>query len=653
MIELRNVSRLYETGKLSVAALKDVSLRIDEGEFVAIMGPSGSGKSTLLNILGFLDRPDRGDYLLYGNDIGRLDDDRLSALRNSMAGFVFQQFHLLPRLTALKNAELPLVYAGRRELNEAARKRLADVGLAERVEHLPGELSGGEQQRVAIARSLVNDPRIIFADEPTGNLDTKSEGEIMSILEELNVRGKTIIMVTHEDEVAARAKRIIRMRDGEVVSDERRKTRRPANTTLQVAPPEELFRNGRQGPGRAQFVDYLRQAVGSILSHKLRSLLSITGILIGVAAVISMMALGEGAKASISQRLSSLGSNVLMVIPGARRAGGVAVQTGTVTRLSLGDAEELSRIAAVAAVSPSVRSRVQLVHGNKNWNSSIEGVGVNYASIRSATPVMGRFFSSEELRTRAKVALVGQTVVRELFGTGPPLGRTIKVNRINFTVIGVLPAKGMSHRADQDDVVVVPVTTAMYRLLGKTYVDSIDIQAAGQERIEEVKRSARLLLNERHRLAPDNTESFEIMDLSEIREMISSTTRTMSLLLGIVAAISLMVGGIGIMNIMLVSVKERVKEIGLRKAIGARRKDIRLQFLIESALLTFSGGLAGIVIGSGVSVLITVFADWSAVLSGWSIALSSSVSIVIGIAFGLWPAVQASKMHPVEALRSE
>ena len=331
MIELRNVSRLYETGKLSVAALKDVSLRIDEGEFVAIMGPSGSGKSTLLNILGFLDRPDRGDYLLYGNDIGRLDDDRLSALRNSMAGFVFQQFHLLPRLTALKNAELPLVYAGRRELNEAARKRLTDVGLAERVEHLPGELSGGEQQRVAIARSLVNDPRIIFADEPTGNLDTKRQGEIMSILEELNVRGKTIIMVTHEDEVAARAKRIIRMRDGEVVSDERRKTRRPANTTLQVAPPEELFRNGRQGPGRAQFVDYLRQAVGSILSHKLRSLLSITGILIGVAALISKIALGEAAKVSIPQRLSTLGSTVPMVIPGARRAVCVDAQTNKVT----------------------------------------------------------------------------------------------------------------------------------------------------------------------------------------------------------------------------------------------------------------------------------------------------------------------------------
>ncbi len=653
MIELRNVSRLYETGKLNVAALRNVSLRIEEGEFVAIMGPSGSGKSTLLNILGFLDRQDEGSYLFYGHDIGRLDDDRLSTLRNRVAGFVFQQFHLLPRLSALKNAALPLVYAGRREMNEAAQKRLADVGLSGRLDHLPGELSGGEQQRVAIARSLVNDPRVIFADEPTGNLDTRSEQEIMAILEELNLRGKTIIMVTHENEVAAHARRIIRMRDGIVVSDERGKKRPRAGAPAGLALPERMFQNGRQGVDRAQYTDYLRQALGSILSHKLRSLLSITGILIGVAAVISMMALGAGARDSISERLSSLGSNVLTVMPGARRAGGVAVQTGAVTRLTLADAGELSRIAAVSAVSPSVRSRVQVVHGNKNWNSLVEGVGPSYASIRAAAPVSGRFFTPEEFRIRSKVALVGATVARELFGASSPVGRSIKISRINFTVIGVLPVKGMSFRNDQDDVVVVPVTTAMYRLLGKTYVDTIDVQAAGQERIDEAKTSVRLLLNKRHRLGPDNEESFEIRDLSEIREALSSTTRTMSLLLGIVAAISLLVGGIGIMNIMLVSVKERVKEIGLRKAIGARRKDIRLQFLIESALLTFSGGMAGIIIGTGVSVLITIFAGWSVVLSGWSIALASSVSILIGIAFGLWPAVQASKLHPVEALRYE
>ncbi|MBP7585245.1 MAG: ABC transporter permease [Spirochaetes bacterium] len=653
LIRLTSASRVYDTGKVKVNALDGVDLAIEEGEFVAIMGQSGSGKSTLLNILGFLDKPDGGTYLLFGRDITGLDDDELSTLRNRVAGFVFQQFNLLPKLTALKNAALPLVYAGSTDNNDAPAARLADVGLAARGEHLPGELSGGEQQRVAIARALVNGPPIIFADEPTGNLDTRSEEEIMAILERLNAEGKTIIMVTHEQEIARRAGRIIRMRDGKIISDENRKKKRKPAPSENRAPAERLFASGHGASGRAEFLDYLRQATASIFSHKLRSLLSITGILIGVAAVISMMALGEGAQAAISEKLSSLGSNMLMVRSGAHHSRGVTLEAGNVARLTLGDGVELARIASVSAVSPSVSSRAQLVFGGKNRNSLVQGVGTEYETIRSSTPTEGRFFTREELRRRAKVALVGTTVVRELFGKENPVGQTIKINRINFTVIGVLPVKGQAMRQDQDDMVLIPVTTAMYRLMGKDYLDSIDVQVAAQDLIESAKDSIIQILARRHRLETDVEESFDIMDLSEMREAITSTTRTMSLLLGIVAAISLLVGGIGIMNIMLVTVKERVKEIGLRKAIGARKRDIRLQFLIESAMLTFTGGIAGVIVGVSVSVLITVVAGWTVVISAFSILLSTTVSILIGVTFGLWPAVQASRLNPIEALRWE
>ncbi len=655
MIELKNVTRVYATGKVNVRALDGVNLTIREGEYVAIMGQSGSGKSTLLNILGFLDKPDSGKYLFYGRDITGLSDDQLSTLRNRVAGFVFQQFNLLPRLSAVQNAALPLVYSGRRDTDGDSRARLADVGLAARAEHLPGELSGGEQQRVAIARSLVNSPVVIFADEPTGNLDTRSEDEIMNILEKLNAGGRTIIMVTHEQEIAKRARRIIRMRDGAIISDETRGRRIKPAETGENAPADRAFSLPHSSAARAEFLDYLRQAIGSIFSHKLRSMLSIMGILIGVAAVISMMALGEGAKQAMAEKLSSLGSNILTVRAGARHSGGVRLESGNVARLTMEDCAELTRISAVTGVSPTVSDRAQLVAFGNNWNSRVQGVAVDYETIRSSTPTSGRFFTAGEQRSRAKVALVGATVARELFKGVNPVGQTIKINRINFLVIGILPVKGQAFRMDQDDMVIIPVTTAMYRLLGRTHVDSIDVQVASQELIESAKDSITRILNRRHRAERENgdEDAFEIMDLSEIRQAISSTTGTMSLLLGIVAAISLLVGGIGIMNIMLVSVKERVKEIGLRKAIGARTRDIRLQFLIESALLTFTGGIAGIATGVIITVLITVFAGWSVVISAFSIILSTTVSILIGIAFGLWPAIQASNLNPIEALRYE
>jgi len=657
MIEIKNLSKTYQMGTVKVEALRGVSLKIASGEFVAIIGASGSGKSTLMHVLGLLDRPDSGEYLLGGEEITKLSDKELALVRNQLVGFVFQQFHLLPRMTALENAELPLIYAGKRHMREKAVEKIAEVGLKDRMSHRPNEMSGGQQQRVAIARSLVNDPPIIFADEPTGNLDSKSKEEIMAILKKLNRDGKTVIVVTHESEIASQARRVIQMRDGQVISD---KVTSAEPKTAAVSIPENLIKNilsetGKVKKGGIEFLDYLRQAVSAMLSHKMRAFLSILGILIGVAAVIAMLAIGQGAKESIEKQLASLGSNLLIVRPGAHRSGGVSLQTGVTTRFTFQDVAAIKKLNEyVDRVSPSVSDRVQIVYGNKNWNTQVEGVDVDYAELRSAVPTIGRFFTEEEVRMRNKVVLLGTTVVKEVFGEDNPIGETIKINLVNFKVIGILPAKGAGGFRDQDDTIVIPVTTAMYRVLGKEYIDYIYVEAKSAELTEAAQEAVTDLIIKQHRLiTSDQKDSFQIFNMSDIKNTLTSTTKTMSLLLGAIAAISLLVGGIGIMNIMLVSVTERTREIGLRKAIGANNKDIMTQFLIEAVLMSLIGGLAGVALGSGSAAVITMVAKWSVKVSLSSVILATAFSLIVGVVFGLWPARKASQLDPIEALRYE
>ncbi len=652
MINLKNVSKTYYIGSNPVYALKNISLEIEQGDFVAIMGASGSGKSTMMHILGLLDVPDKGEYFLNHKNVSSLSDDQLAVLRNAAAGFVFQQFHLLQKMTTKDNVALPCIYSAEQKDHSAqVDEKLKAVGLTDRAKHRPNELSGGQQQRVAIARALVRDPMIIFADEPTGNLDSKSSHEIMEILTKLNDQSKTIIMVTHENDIARYANRIITMCDGEIVSDKREKKERiDFKNHISI---NNLIVQRHSIWNRAELSGHFRQALNSIFSNKVRSFLSMLGILIGVSSVIAMLALGEGAKESMQEKLKSLGSNLISIRGGSAKVRGAAKGMGSVTRFTFKDIEKIKALQPyVVQAAGIVRGSAQIVYQDENWNSNLEGAGYDYAQMRAATPEYGRWFTREEIQARSKVAVVGTTVIEELFGDENPLGETIKINRINFKVIGVLPEKGFAGPRDQDDTVNIPITTAMYRVLGKDYLDSIYVEISSPELIQEGKQKLEQLIIKQHNLYK-NDDSFSIRDMTEIQEMLSSTTNTMSVLLGCIAAISMVVGGIGIMNIMLVSVTERTREIGLRKAIGARKVDILAQFLIEAVVMTVSGGVIGILTGIAIAGILSAVAGWAVTVTMFSVILATSFSIAIGIGFGFWPAKKAAELNPVEALRYE
>ena len=652
MIQLKNISKTYFLGKIAVHALQEVSLSINQGEFVAIMGPSGSGKSTLLHILGFLDKPDKGEYIILNKSVKKFSDNELSILRNELVGFVFQQFHLLPRMKAEDNVSLPNIYGSKNNnSHEAALEKLESVGLKDRALHRPNELSGGEQQRVAIARALVKNPMVIFTDEPTGNLDTKSGKEIMNILKSLNEKGKTIIMVTHDKEISKYASRLITMQDGKIISDEK-KSKESASPQKDQNINEVLFKK-RSVFKKGELINHIKQAMSAILSNKVRSFLSMLGILVGVAAVIAMMALGEGAKSAMEERLKSLGSNLLSIRGGSAKVHGAARGAASVTRFTFGDVEAIESLDPfVSKAAGTVRGSAQVIYQNQNWNTRIEGVGYSYGEMRASIPEVGRWFTEYDIVRREKVAIIGVTVAKELFGDKYPIGKTVKINRINFRVVGIAPEKGSGGWHDRDDVVYIPATTAMYRVLGKDYLDGIYVEVADAALIDEAQEKIERIIRKRHRLL-QGEDSFYIRDMSEIQEMLTSTTQTMSLLLGCIALIALLVGGIGIMNILLVSVTERTREIGLRKAIGARKSDILVQFLIESIVMTFIGGVLGIAFGALTAFSLAFFAGWATSISIFSVLLAVIFSVIVGICFGMWPAKKASQLNPVEALRYE
>lgn len=652
MIELKNIVKTYTMGSHTIRALNGVNLTIEDGDFVAIMGPSGSGKSTLTHILGLLDVPNSGSYMLNGREVSSLSEDELAVFRREEIGFIFQQFNLLPRMTAQENVALPLLYSERKLTYEFADKLLKQVNLDTRSHHKPNELSGGQQQRVAIARALINKPQIIFADEPTGNLDSQSEKEIMGILKELNSQGITVIIVTHEEEIGNQAKRLIRLRDGVIQSDIRQDDFKKSSSKSGVSLDFENKLNV------SEVLEYFMIGFKTLLANKVRTGLSMLGILIGVAAVVAMLAIGRGAQKALEKDLASLGSNLLVLRSGGVRIGGVSQQAGQgsgIARLSNEDANDLlERVTMVKAVAPTVSGRGQVTYLNKNWNTEVVGTTVEYSLMRDYRADEGRFFTEEDNLKRLRVALIGQTVRRELFGGRDPIGQYIKINKINFQVIGVLSEKGSGGFNDRDDIILMPLFTAMHRLLGKDYVDTINIQVADPERTTEAEERILDHIYDRKRVPlSQRDDAFKIMNMADIQQAVTQSNNTMSMLLAVIAAISLLVGGIGIMNIMLVSVTERTKEIGLRKAIGARRRDILLQFLTESIVVSAVGGLCGIVLGTVITTLLTLLTGWSTSISVSSVFLSFIFSALIGVIFGSYPAQKASKLNPIEALRYE
>jgi macrolide transport system ATP-binding/permease protein len=690
IIDIRNVTKVYRLGDVEVHALRGVSLTVERGEFVAIMGASGSGKSTLMNMLGCLDQPTSGQYFLDTVEIAALDEPSLARIRSRRIGFVFQSFNLLARASALENVALPLFYSGWLSDSTArAEEALHLLGLAGREHSFPSQLSGGQQQRVAIARALINNPAILLADEPTGNLDSQTASEIMTTIQALNrQRRLTVILVTHEPDMAVFADRIITMRDGVIVSDQRQ-TASPAP----AGEPEAL--TGRPAAvqdvsqstiGRLwSFARMALVAAGRALArNKLRSALTMLGIFIGVAALIAMVAVGQGANAAVKAQIESLGTNLLVVLPGATTTSGVRGGFGSASTLTVTDAEAIQKEdSAVANIAYQDRQIAQVEYGNQNWSTSAQGVTPSFLAIRNWAVVAGRPMSDDDERDATRVCLLGQTVLKNLFGQHQdPVGATILVKSVPMEVIGILAAKGQSgFGQDQDDAILIPFTTAELKVLGVAapsqvptpanaiftpavnpfglqpkltgYVHMIYVQARSTELVQPALRQITETLAQRHHNQPGQPSDFSVNNLSDITSAAEDSSRVMALLLAAVASISLVVGGIGIMNILLVSVTERTREIGIRMAIGARRIHVLLQFLVEAVLLSVIGGGCGIATGSAVSRLISVVAGWPTLLSPTAMAGAFIFSAAVGVFFGYYPARRASLLNPIDALRYE
>jgi len=724
LIHIDNIERVYRKGTVDIFALRNVNLAITEGEFTAIMGPSGSGKSTLLHILGCLDRPSKGTYQLDGIDVAQLNDTQLSYIRNQKIGFIFQSFNLLPQHTVLQNIEAPLLYSPQippsffpkekgikpdsgslsisteHSRKERAQEVAKQVGLGERLHHRPSELSGGEMQRVAIARALVTEPRVILADEPTGNLDSHTGQEIMNILRILNEQGHTIIVVTHEQAVADYAEGIIFLKDGEIEREEMNTSLPPSRGEDPPLAPPWRGRTPPYPPSRGDFttpsslqrktqyenssleggqggveISYrpppatrllptayclLPTIVRGVLLHKLRSFLSVLGIVFGIGAIIAMLAIGAGAKQEIIEQIALLGTNKITVK--AITPSGDMVRTGK-AQLSQGltysDVERIAQVSPFISYLAAAREfSSQVQYQRQAMQARIIGTSPDHQYTSSLSIRQGRFLTTADEKEKQRVCVLGADVQRELFAFQNPVGKMVKIQNDWFRVIGTLENKILNPKKNSSiqmkninkDVYIPLSTSSVFVSSEKTEnIQEISIRVDKPDHVDSVAKLIRTVLTRVHHGAED----YEMIVPRELLKQSQQAQNVFNLVMGCIAGISLLVGGIGIMNIMLATVTERTKEIGIRRAIGANRRIILLQFLIEAVLLTFVGGCLGILLGIGGAYIISVFAQWRTIISVQTILLAFSISSLVGIVFGIYPASQGAKMDPIAALRYE
>lgn len=644
IIELKKINKFFGSGENRVHVLKDVDFSVEKGDFVSIIGQSGSGKSTLMNIIGCLDTPTEGSYKINGQEVAKLSKDELAALRSKTFGFIFQRYNLLSSLDAVENTALPAIYSGvkKDERIKRAKMLLTELELQERLHNRPNQLSGGQQQRVSIARALMNGGEIILADEPTGALDSKSGEMVMEIIHRLHRMGHTIVLVTHDKGIAQQASRIIEIKDGCIISDMRKN-----DTIYQLKNTVQRAKRNRFREMKDSFAESFSMSVHAIMANKMRSLLTMLGIIIGIASVVSVVALGKASQEKIMERINSMGTNTIDILPGK---GFGDMRSGKVKTLKVSDADFLAQQSFIDNATPRVSASGTLTYQNYSLTASLTGVGTTFFDVKGKKIAQGRIFTQDEVDQIASVVVIDDNTKNEIFADNPnPIGQIIIFNKKPLTVIGVTEKDNSPGPMSDSMNLWTPYTTTLYKINGGRDINSITVKVGDNISSQVAEDSIEHIMTVLH-----DKKDFFMINTDSIKQTIESTTDTMRLLIACIAVISLIVGGIGVMNIMLVSVTERTGEIGIRMAIGAKQADILRQFLTEAVLLCIVGGFLGVLLSLLIGYTINTFSSsFGMIFSTMSIVLALACSTSIGIIFGYMPAKNASNLNPIDALASE